>query len=134
MCEDNVANRITDERFLQLSVTYESEQAERKKESAKSGAELAEDKQTATDIKRFLSLVRSYTEIEILSPTILHDFIEKIIVHAPDKSGGKWKQKVEIYYNSFGIIDVPVEDEMVEYLKECKRKRLAEQEKQTKTA
>jgi site-specific DNA recombinase len=129
--EDNVANRITDERFLQLSATYEAEQAALKKESAKLEAELAEEKQTAINTKRFLALVRSYIEIDALSPTILHDFIEKIMVHAPDKSSGKRKQKVEIYYNSVGIIDIPGEDDMVAYLKERKRKR---QEKQNKTA
>lgn len=60
-----------------------------------------------------LSLVRIYTEIEELSPTILHEFIEKIVVHAPDKSSGKRKQKVEIFYNAIEISDVPGEDEMV---------------------
>ncbi len=129
--EDNVANRITYERFLKLSATYETEQAELKKQSEKLETELVEEKKAVSDTERFMSLVRSYTEIDALSPTILHDFIEKIVVHAPDKSGGKRKQKVDIYYNSVGIIDIPGEDDMVEYLKERRRKR---QGKQNKTA
>ena len=122
--EDNVARRITDERFLKLSEGYEAEQLALKQESIKLEAELSEEKQAVANTERFLSLVRSYTEIDALSPTILHEFIEKIVIHAPDKSSGKRKQKVEIFYNSVGIIDVPSQDEMVEYLMERKNKQI----------
>jgi hypothetical protein len=79
--------------------------------------------------------VKSYTEIDELSPTILHEFIDKIVVHAPDKSSGKRKQKEELFYNAIGIFDVPSEDEMVELLKERKARRTAKQaQRQSKTA
>lgn len=133
--EDNVASRITDERYLKMSAAYEFEQNRLQQETEKLQDELACEKQTAANTERFLSLVRGYTEIEELSPTILHEFIEKIVVHAPDKSGGKRKQKVEIFYNSVGIIDVPDEDEMVEYFKQRKARRSASQaQEQIKTA
>jgi hypothetical protein len=128
--EDSVDGRITEERFLLLTANYESEQAKLKEESAKLETELAEEKQTAANTERFLSLVRSYTDIDDLSPTILHEFIEKIVVHAPDKSSGKRKQKIEIFYNSIGIIDVPGEDEMVEYFKQRKARRKSERARQ----
>ena len=123
--EDNISNRLTDERFLQLSTAYETEQATLKQEAETLEAELTEEKQSIVNIERFLSLVKSYTEIDSLSPTILHEFIEKIVIHAPDKSSGKRKQKVEIFYNAVGIIDVPSEDDMVEYLMERKRQNLS---------
>ena len=133
--EGNASGKISDERFLLLSAGYEEEQAALKAESAKLETELAEDRQTAVGIERFLSLVRGYTEIDALSVTILHEFIEKIVVHAPDKSSGKRKQKIEIFYNSIGLFDVPDEDEMVELLKERKQRKLAERtQKQAKTA
>lgn len=131
--EDNVASKINDERFLKMSAIYEAEQAKLKTESAELEIELAEEKQSADNTKRFLTLAKSYTVIDALSPTILHDFIEKIVVHAPDKSSGKRKQKVEIFYNAVGIIDVPSQDEMVELLKERKQRRLAAQAKSSKT-
>ncbi|MDD4494660.1 MAG: recombinase family protein [Eubacteriales bacterium] len=128
--EDNVASKISDERFLKMSATYEAEQSHLKQETEKLQAELATEKQTAVNTERFLSLVKSYTEIDALSPAILHEFIEKIVVHAPDKSSGKRRQKIEIFYNSVGIIDVPDEDEMVEYFKQRKARRTAEQAQQ----
>ena len=130
-----MASKISDERFLKMSSDYETEQAMLKQELEKLSSEFDEEKQAAVNTNRFIALVKSYTEIEKLSPTILHDFIEKIVVHAPDKSSGKRKQTVEIFYNAVGILDVPSQDEMVEMLKERKRKRSAEQsQKQIKTA
>ena len=35
------------------------------------------------------------------------DLIDKIIVHAPDKSSGHRKQKIEVCYNAVGIVDLP---------------------------
>ena len=59
------------------------------------------------NLDRFLAIVKKYTEIEKLTPTILNEFVEKIIVHAPDKSTGKRVQQVEISYNCVGMIDLP---------------------------
>ncbi|MCL2671142.1 MAG: DUF4368 domain-containing protein [Clostridiales bacterium] len=132
--EDSVATRISEERFMKMSESYETEQAILKQESMKLDAELQEEKQSAANIVRFLSIVRKYTEIETLTPTILHDFIEKIVVHAPDYTSGKRKQKVEIFYNAVGILDVPSTDEMIAYLKERKAKQLAEPMQLTKSA
>lgn len=126
--EDSVSGKITEERFLKMSTAYETEQSRLQQESVSLESELAEEKQAAANTERFLSLVRGYTEIEELSPTILHEFIEKIVVHAPDKSSGKRKQKVEIYYNFVGLLDVPSQDEMVELLKQRKQRRSTEQQ------
>ena len=122
--EESTAGRISDERYLKLSATYESEQLSLKQESTRLKAEFAEEKQAVANTERFLSLVRSYTGVDALSPTILNEFIEKIVVHAPDKSSGKRKQTIEIYYNSVGIINVPSQDEMVEYLRKRKNKQI----------
>ena len=59
------------------------------------------------NLDRFLDIVKKYTEIEKLTPTILNEFVEKIIVHAPDKSTGKRVQQVEISYNCVGVIELP---------------------------
>ena len=34
--------------------------------------------------------------------------IKKIIIHAPDKSGGKRRQKVEIIFNFVDEVEIPV--------------------------
>ena len=36
--------------------------------------------------------------------------IDKIVIHAPDKSCGKRRQKIEIYYKAAGIINIHSDD------------------------
>ena len=40
----------------------------------------------------------SILNINILTPEIMHELVEKIVVHAPDKSSGHREQRVEIYF------------------------------------
>ena len=47
-------------------------------------------------------------DIPVLTPTIVNEFIKKIVVHAPDKSSGKRKQEIEIVFNFVGQVDIPI--------------------------
>ena len=105
--EDNVSGKISDERFTKLSGGYEAEQKELQEKGAILQAELTEQEEQAMNLDRFLTIVKKYTEIEKLTPTIFNEFVEKIIVHAPDKSTGKRVQQVEISYNCVGMIELP---------------------------
>ena len=62
-------------------------------------------------MKRLLANVRKYTDPEELTAEMLNDLVDKILVHAPDKSSGHRKQKIEIYYNAVGIINLPTAKE-----------------------
>jgi len=97
--EDNVSSRITDERFIKMSADYEAEQKQLSDRVAVIEAELAEQGEKASNVGKFLATVRKYTDIQELAPTIQREFIDKILIHEPDKSSGKRKQKVEIHYN-----------------------------------
>lgn len=55
-------------------------------------------------IKGFLKLVKSYTDPNELTPSILHELVEKIIVHAPDKSTGHRTQQIDFYCRFVGEI------------------------------
>lgn len=105
--EDNVSGRLSDERFLKLSTGYEAEQKELQEKVSALQEELAGQEQEAMNVERFLTTVRKYTEIQALNATILNEFVEKIIVHAPDKSSGKRQQRVEISYNCVGVLSLP---------------------------
>ena len=43
--------------------------------------------------------------IKELTPTIVNELINKIIIHAPDKSSGKRMQKIDIIFNFVGDIN-----------------------------
>ena len=56
----------------------------------------------ASNVGKFLATVRKHTDIQELTPTLSREFVDKIIVHEPDRSSGKREQKIEIHYNFVG--------------------------------
>ena len=125
--EDMVAGRITAERFDMLSAGYEQEQKELKVKIDKL-EDLIENGETQTkDLKQLLVKVRKYTDPEELTAQLVNDLVDKIIVHAPDKSSGHRQQKIEIYYNAVGILNLPTatEDDCIALHGRCKGKKKA---------
>ena len=102
--EDNVNGRLSDERFERMSADYEAEQKQLVERVPILEADLAKQDEQSTNAGKFLGLVRKYTNVQELSSTLLREFVDKIIVHEPDKSSGKREQKVEIHYNFVGKI------------------------------
>lgn len=60
--------------------------------------------QKSADTSQFLDIVRKYTEITEGTPEIIHKLIEKIAVHAPDKSIGHRVQQIDIYYRFLHLL------------------------------
>lgn len=103
--EDNIIGKLTDERFMKLSKGYEVEQHTLQKEIVVMEKELETEERESINAGRFLAIVKRYTDLTVLTPEILREFIDKIIVHAPDKSSGKRLQEIEIIYNHIGTFD-----------------------------
>ena len=51
----------------------------------------------------------------VTSPTftIVNEYIQKIVVHAPDKSSGRRRQKIQIFFNFLGEFNLPTLNEPV---------------------
>ena len=105
--EDNVNGRITDERFDFLAKSYEDEGNELKTKIQELKNALASSVQEEEKLSKFLKVVKSYTEIEELTPEILNSFIEKIYIGETEKYDGRKMQEVEIIYKFVGAINLP---------------------------
>ena len=105
--EDNVNGRITDERFDFLAKSYEDEGNELKMKIQELKTALAASVQDEEKLSKFLKVVKSYTEIEELTPEILNSFIEKIYIGETEKYDGRKMQEVEIIYKFVGAINLP---------------------------
>lgn len=105
--EDNVCGRITDERFDFLAKSYEDEGNDLKTKSQELKNALASSVQDEEKLSKFLKVVKSYTEIEELTPEILNSFIEKIYIGETEKYNGRKMQEVEIIYKFIGAINLP---------------------------
>ncbi len=101
--EDNVLGKISDEMFSNMIKSYEVEQKELKEEIALLESFISEREKQSSDTRKFVGIAKKYTDIQKLTPEIMHEFIEKIVVHAPDKSSGHRTQKIEIIFR-FGIL------------------------------
>ena len=110
--EDSVAGRISDERFAELSTDYEQEQTALKERVAELRREADKAQEAAVNVDKFMSIVRKHTSFEELTPTLLREFVEKIVVHetvaADGKRRGKHRtQEIESYYSFVGKLDLP---------------------------
>ncbi len=106
--EDNVSGKITDDRFRNLSFNYDKEQQELKLKIEQLSKDIENTEKKDTDITQFISNVKKYTQITELTPEILNELIEKILVHQAGKIDGKKVQEIDIHYRGVGIISFPV--------------------------
>ena len=110
--EDNATGKLSDARYEQMSGDYEREQAELKAQSTAITTELEMFEQDSLNADMFLELVRRYTEFDELTTPMLHEFVDKIIVHEADKSTGERVQQVDIYLNFIGNFTIPGSEPM----------------------
>lgn len=107
--EDNLNGKLSDSRFSKMSADYEQEQRTLENSNAELKCMVDTCEEQSLNIKSFLKCVRKYTEPCELTPDMLHELVEKIIVYAPDKSSGHRTQQIDIYYNFVGKIPLSKE-------------------------
>ena len=99
--------------YRKMSADYEAEQ-ERLKLEIEVIEEWVEQREEMNDgLDAFIALTQKYVDVEELTQTIVNEYIKKIIVYAPDKSSGKRKQKVKIFFNFVDDVDIPVISEPI---------------------
>ena len=109
--EDNVTGKVTDEWFMQLSHKYEVERVELKakisnlREKLNSLSSMQQDKDT------FITAVRKFMQMETLTTILLRELIDHIDVYETQGNGKNKTQRIVIYYQFVGYIEVPVSDD-----------------------
>lgn len=103
--EDVALEKISEERYQAMAPRYEREQIELRSRREELAAEIAKNDEGYNNIQQFIPLIWKYTNIQELTPYILNELIEKIVVHekvvGPD---GIKTQQVDIYYKFIGLI------------------------------
>lgn len=105
--EDKVCGKISEERFLRMSETYENEQTELENRLQFLWADISKNKENYSNFNKFIDQASKYAYITELTPEILQAFIDKVIIHEKQKIDGKYHQSVEIIYNFIGAIEPP---------------------------
>ena len=105
--EDNVAGRLPDRLFQSMLTDYEGEQSELTKIIEIDRGDIDRSIGGQKNAERFIALVRKYKNIDELTPAIINEFIDKILVHEPSGSGAERTIEVEVYLNYIGQFRVP---------------------------
>ena len=111
--EDYVLENLSQDKYKKMAADYEAEQ-ERLKPEIEVIEEWVERREEMSDgLDAFIALTQKYVDVEEPTQTIVNEYIKKIIVYAPDKSSGKRKQKVKIFFNFVDNVDIPVISEPI---------------------
>lgn len=130
--ESYATGKITEHRFDTLCAQYEQEQAELDAMIA-ADQRVLEAFRTDTDrADQFLALAKKYTNFTELTTSMIFEFVDKILVHAPEKIDGERTMEIDIYLKFIGKFDIPMPEPTPEELAELetqRKKRAANREK-----
>lgn len=79
--EKQLLDEIAEERFTKLCDSYEAEQTELKEKVQTAAETLGVKMKSAYNIEKFMATIRKYTQLEKLTPKIINELIDKIIIH-----------------------------------------------------
>lgn len=105
--ESYATGKLPEKRYELLSADYEREQAELEETLDREQAELDAFNADTANAEQFLALAGKYTDLTELTTPMIYEFIDKITVHAPDKSSGERVQEVDIYLKFIGKFELP---------------------------
>lgn len=104
--EDHVLGKITSEQFRMLSEGYNEEQRTIQEDIPRLRKAIEDLKASATNVDRFLDIVRKYTDIKELTPEILRTFVSKIVIHERSRKHAKdAEQDIDIYFTHIGNLN-----------------------------
>ncbi len=101
--EDMALGRLSNEQFALLTSGYEDEKAALTKRAAELRQEIDTATERGADVKRFVALVRRYSEISELTYENVHEFFDRILVHELNRETNT--RKIEIFYSFVGKVD-----------------------------
>lgn len=112
--EDNASGKLSDERYATLSLSYEEEQKTLKAAVPELQSFLETEMDKTESLQRFIQKVKQITELKVLTPELIHEFVDKIVVYAPRYLDGKRVQLLDIYYSGVDILHELTPEEMEE--------------------
>ncbi|WP_228026715.1 DUF4368 domain-containing protein [Streptococcus ruminantium] len=100
--EKQLLDEISEERFRKLADSYESEQAELNGKVAELRNVLNTQTESSENIDKFLTTIRKYTKLETLTPHLVNELIDEIIVHQPIGREKNRQVTIELRYRFIG--------------------------------
>lgn len=103
--EDNLLGKISDERFVKLSQSYEEEQKQLQTSISDLTEKLAKQQEDSLNISKFMMRISKYTELPKLTVEIVNELIDKIVIQKPTGTKRNRIIQIDIYYNFIGKLN-----------------------------
>lgn len=103
--EDNLLGKISDERFVKLSQSYEEEQKQLQTSISDLTEKLTKQQEDSLNISKFMARISKYTELPELTVEIVNELIDKIVIHKPTGTKRNRIIQIDIYYNFIGKLN-----------------------------
>lgn len=103
--EDNLLGKISDERFVKLSQSYEEEQKQLQTSISDLTEKLAKQQEDKLNTSKFMARISKYTELPELTVEIVNELIDKIVIHKPTGTKRNRIIQIDIYYNFIGKLN-----------------------------
>ncbi|WP_294051433.1 DUF4368 domain-containing protein [Streptococcus sp.] len=103
--EDNLLGKISDERFVKLSQSYEEEQKQLQTSISDLTEKLAKQQEDSLNISKFMMRISKYTKLPELTVEIVNELIDKIVIHKPTGTKRNRIIQIDIYYNFIGKLN-----------------------------
>ena len=124
--EDSILGKIPEKRYQTLSTQYERESTALELEISELTKYVRNYTDGTSEAKRFMSLINKYQEFENLTPMMVNELIDKIVVYERDRKGStQTTQRIDIYFTFIGAFVPPadpIDPEEAAALEEERRK------------
>jgi DNA invertase Pin-like site-specific DNA recombinase len=128
--EDNISGKLNDKRFNVMLEDYEKELDELEELIGRDETMIESLDNKKTSVESFMELAKKYTELTELTPAMVNEFVDRILIHKAVGVGAHREQTVEIYLNYIGQFIVPEKEvELTEEEKKAEAIRLEKLEK-----
>ena len=112
--ETYALEKISEKQYERLMKQYDTEYAELDTMIAELAPTTQDESDPKAAMESFISLAKKYADFEELTPLMINEFIDRIVVHESNGVRGFGrKQKIEIYFNFIGQYIPPVSEEEV---------------------
>ena len=125
----HISGKLTDERFAIMSASYEDEQKRLKELTEQLRIDVEKQDDKTANISVFVEKAKKFTAIKELTPAIIHEFIDYIMVSSKQVIDGKTVYPIDIYYNGVGILNVPTAEELEEMFQERRKQKRSKEQK-----
>lgn len=104
--EEMTLANLTQQQFQMLTQGYEAEKQELSERATVLTEEINSEQDKILNASHFMAIVNKYTDIQELTPEIIREFVEKIVVHERSEPWKKknYTQQINLYFNFVGKV------------------------------